>query len=178
MHGWHEAFPAVSPSCCIAVSRCPWRCVNEYQQCSTLSLVTTSYNYCHIIQTTTLFLTWCYCIQSIVSETHMGLQLIANGLEASSGHGAASDGAIMAFFITTIKRSFAKRNLLGKCLHPQTCQIIITLQLPVPNYRIDANTHTRISSHSMSTSARAPTESPHKPTIVYCPTVYIDWEKK
>ena len=53
------------PYNCIAGLSYLWRRVDEYQQCSTLSLVVISNKYYQLILTT-LLLSWCCCIQSIV----------------------------------------------------------------------------------------------------------------
>ena len=70
-------------------------------------------------------------------DTHL---IVDKMQSASSRNGAVNGRAIMAFFITTIKRSIAKRNLLGKCLYPHTCQITTTPQIyaHVPDYWMDA----------------------------------------
>ena len=61
----------------------------------------------------TLLLTWCCSIQSIVWETYVDLQ-IDNMLIVPSGHGAASGKALMAFFITTINKTFYRESKLAR----------------------------------------------------------------
>ena len=154
---------------CIAGLNNLMRRRHKYQLCSTLSFVVTSNKHYELIVLIVPLLTWCCCIQSIVSEMYVDLELIANTLTFSK-NGAANGGAIIALCTTKIiKHYIAKRNLLDECLHPHTCQILTTLQIPahVPNCHIDANTHARTKSpyrHIHLTCDK----SPYKPMIVCC----------
>ena len=132
------------PSCRLAAlpSKAFYGAKYMIQQCSTLRpLVTYRSNYPDI---NTASIMGC-CTPSIVSETSAVLHLPSNMLlEALPGECCRkwrSNHGVLQL----LRPSIAKRNLIDKCVSPDTCQIIMTPQIPthLPNCRIGANTRTR-----------------------------------
>ena len=89
-----------------------------------------------------------WCTPSIVSKTYVDLQILDRMLLKAVLQECCRKGWSNHGVLQWLRPSIAERNLTDKYVVHDTCQIMMVPQIPthMSNYRLDANTRTRITS--------------------------------